>query len=132
MRAGAETCRHFCADGPWARSWSRGGIGAARRRVGGLRDCEIVRLTWGMVLYANGQVGPVLDVRAQIAKRGGGARGTELTATHQSDPKRTISLQSICPRDNVGRDNSEHEGIIHARPAHGNAMRLPLPLRAIR
>jgi integrase len=40
----------------------------------GLRACEIARLTWGMVLDPNGQVAPVLDVRASIAKRGTGRR----------------------------------------------------------
>ena len=30
----------------------------------GLRACEIARLTWGMVLDANGRVSTVLDVRA--------------------------------------------------------------------
>ena len=40
----------------------------------GLRACEIARLTWGMVLDANGQVAPVLDVRGCIAKRGSGRR----------------------------------------------------------
>lgn len=40
----------------------------------GLRACEIARLTWGMVLDANGRVGTVLDVRASIAKRGSGRR----------------------------------------------------------
>ena len=40
----------------------------------GLRACEIARLTWGMVLDANGQVSPTLDVRGSIAKRGSGRR----------------------------------------------------------
>lgn len=40
----------------------------------GLRACEIARLTWGMVLDANGRVSTVLDVRASIAKRGTGRR----------------------------------------------------------
>ena len=40
----------------------------------GLRACEIARLTWGMVLDANGQVAPVLDVRSAISKRGSGRR----------------------------------------------------------
>ena len=40
----------------------------------GLRACEIARLTWGMVLDANGQVAVTLDVRGSIAKRGTGRR----------------------------------------------------------
>ena len=40
----------------------------------GLRACEVARLTWGMVLDANGQVGTVIDVRGAIAKRGTGRR----------------------------------------------------------
>ena len=40
----------------------------------GLRACEIARLTWGMVLDANGQVSVSLDVRSSIAKRGSGRR----------------------------------------------------------
>ena len=40
----------------------------------GLRACEIARLTWGMVLDPNGQVGHVIDVRGTIAKRGTGRR----------------------------------------------------------
>ena len=40
----------------------------------GLRACEIARLTWGMVLDANGQVAPVIDVRSSISKRGSGRR----------------------------------------------------------
>ena len=40
----------------------------------GLRACEIARLTWGMVLDANGRVSNVLDVRASIAKRSSGRR----------------------------------------------------------
>lgn len=40
----------------------------------GLRACEIARLTWGMVLDANGQVGATIDVRGSIAKRGSGRR----------------------------------------------------------
>ena len=40
----------------------------------GLRACEIARLTWGMVLDANGQVAATLDVRSAIAKRGSGRR----------------------------------------------------------
>ena len=40
----------------------------------GLRACEIARLTWGMVLDANGQVSACLDVRSSIAKRGSGRR----------------------------------------------------------
>ena len=40
----------------------------------GLRACEIARLTWGMVLDANGYVAPVIDVRSSIAKRGSGRR----------------------------------------------------------
>jgi integrase/recombinase XerD len=40
----------------------------------GLRACEIARLTWGMVLDAEGNVGRVLDVRAGIAKRRSGRR----------------------------------------------------------
>ena len=40
----------------------------------GLRACEIARLTWGMVLDADGQVSSNLDVRGSIAKRGAGRR----------------------------------------------------------
>lgn len=40
----------------------------------GLRACEIARLTWGMVLDADGQVAATLDVRSAIAKRGSGRR----------------------------------------------------------
>jgi integrase len=40
----------------------------------GLRACEIARLTWGMVLDADGKIGTVLDVRYSIAKRGAGRR----------------------------------------------------------
>ena len=40
----------------------------------GLRACEIARLSWGMVLDANGQVAPVIDVRGSISKRGAGRR----------------------------------------------------------
>ena len=40
----------------------------------GLRACEIARLTWGMVLDANGQVAPAIDVRSSISKRGSGRR----------------------------------------------------------
>ena len=40
----------------------------------GLRACEIARLTWDMVLDANGQVAPVIDVRSSISKRGSGRR----------------------------------------------------------
>jgi integrase len=40
----------------------------------GLRACEIARLTWAMVLDANGRIAPVIDVRASIAKRGTGRR----------------------------------------------------------
>ncbi len=40
----------------------------------GLRACEIARLTWAMVLDADGNVGSVLDVRSSIAKRGAGRR----------------------------------------------------------
>ena len=40
----------------------------------GLRACEIARLTWGMVLNADGRVSWVLDVRDGIAKRGSGRR----------------------------------------------------------
>lgn len=40
----------------------------------GLRACEIARLTWGMVLDADRRIGPVLDVRTNIAKRGAGRR----------------------------------------------------------
>ena len=40
----------------------------------GLRACEIARLTWGMVLDANGKVSGSLDVRSSIAKRGSGRR----------------------------------------------------------
>ena len=40
----------------------------------GLRAAEIARLTWGMVLDADGDVAPILDVRASIAKRGSGRR----------------------------------------------------------
>ena len=40
----------------------------------GLRACEIARLTWGMVLDADGKVGVALDVRSSIAKRGAGRR----------------------------------------------------------
>ena len=40
----------------------------------GLRACEIARLTWGMVLDANGHVSVTVDVRSAIAKRGSGRR----------------------------------------------------------
>ena len=40
----------------------------------GLRACEIARLTWGMVLDADGKVGVALDMRSSIAKRGAGRR----------------------------------------------------------
>ena len=40
----------------------------------GLRACEIARLTWGMVLDANGTVARSLDIRSSIAKRGSGRR----------------------------------------------------------
>ena len=40
----------------------------------GLRACEIARLTWGMVLDANGSVSGSLDIRSSIAKRGSGRR----------------------------------------------------------
>ena len=40
----------------------------------GLRACEIARLTWGMVLDANGHVSVTVDVRSVIAKRGSGRR----------------------------------------------------------
>jgi integrase/recombinase XerD len=40
----------------------------------GMRAVEIARLTWGMVLDANGEVGRVLDIRGAIAKRGAGRR----------------------------------------------------------
>jgi integrase len=40
----------------------------------GLRACEIARLTWGMVLDANGTVARSIDVRSSIAKRGSGRR----------------------------------------------------------
>jgi integrase len=42
--------------------------------LAGLRACEIARLSWAMVLDANGDVAPILDVRASIAKRGAGRR----------------------------------------------------------
>ena len=40
----------------------------------GLRACEIARLTWSMVLDANGEIAPSIDIRAAIAKRGSGRR----------------------------------------------------------
>ena len=40
----------------------------------GLRAREVSRISWGMVLDANGRVGTVIDVRAGIAKRGSGRR----------------------------------------------------------
>ena len=40
----------------------------------GLRACEVARLTWGMVLDADGQVATAIDVRGSIAKRGTGRR----------------------------------------------------------
>jgi integrase len=40
----------------------------------GLRACEIARITWGMVLDANGGVATCLDIRDGIAKRGSGRR----------------------------------------------------------
>lgn len=40
----------------------------------GLRACEIARLTWGMVLDAQGDVAPFIEVRNHIAKRGSGRR----------------------------------------------------------
>ena len=40
----------------------------------GLRACEIARLTWGMVLDANGEVAATIDIRGAIAKRGTGRR----------------------------------------------------------
>ena len=40
----------------------------------GLRACEIARLTWGMVLDADGHIAPVIDVRDSISKRGAGRR----------------------------------------------------------
>ncbi len=38
----------------------------------GLRACEIAGLTWSMVLDARGLVGPTLEVRDRISKRGRG------------------------------------------------------------
>ena len=40
----------------------------------GLRACEISRLTWPMVLDAQGQVGDVLELPARAAKKGSGRR----------------------------------------------------------
>ena len=40
----------------------------------GLRASEITRLTWGMVLDADGRLSQVIDVRNAIAKRGTGRR----------------------------------------------------------
>ncbi len=40
----------------------------------GLRACEIARLTWSMVLDANGEIASSIDIRAAIAKRGSGRR----------------------------------------------------------
>ncbi len=42
--------------------------------LAGLRACEIARLTWGMVLTADGQISPIINVRNTIAKRGTGRR----------------------------------------------------------
>jgi integrase len=41
---------------------------------GGLRACEVARLTWGMVLDPNGRIGTTIEVRHTIAKRGRGRR----------------------------------------------------------
>lgn len=40
----------------------------------GLRASEIAKLTWCMVLDANGAVATAVDIRSQIAKRGSGRR----------------------------------------------------------
>jgi integrase/recombinase XerD len=40
----------------------------------GLRAAEIARLTWSMILDANGAVARVLEIRGAIAKRGAGRR----------------------------------------------------------
>ena len=40
----------------------------------GLRACEVARLTWAMVLDADGKIAATLDVRGSIAKRGSGRR----------------------------------------------------------
>ncbi len=40
----------------------------------GLRACEIAKLTWGMVLTPDGQIGVTMDVRSVIAKMQGGRR----------------------------------------------------------
>ena len=40
----------------------------------GLRAREVSRISWGMVLDANGRVGAVIDVRTAIAKCGSGRR----------------------------------------------------------
>ena len=40
----------------------------------GLRAREVSRISWGMILDANGRVGAVIDVRAAIAKGGSGRR----------------------------------------------------------
>lgn len=40
----------------------------------GLRASEIAKLTWGMVLDANGAVATAVDIRSQISKRGSGRR----------------------------------------------------------
>jgi integrase/recombinase XerD len=40
----------------------------------GLRAAEIAKLTWDMVLDAQGRVAPAIDIRSSIAKRGAGRR----------------------------------------------------------
>jgi integrase/recombinase XerD len=40
----------------------------------GLRACEIAGLDWSMVLDARGCLGPAIEIRDVIAKRGGGRR----------------------------------------------------------
>ena len=66
----------------------------------GLRACEIARLTWGMVLDADGQVATALDVRTAIAKRGSGRR----IPMHRKLRRAIADLKATLPTERVKAD----------------------------
>lgn len=75
----------------------------------GMRAAEIARLTWSMVLDANGEVGRVVEIRGAIAKRGASRRipmhpklRTALVAWRRLQPSRRAEPDAVVIRSQRG------------------------------
>jgi integrase len=98
------------ADGKFA---SRDQVIVLLATRAGLRACEIARLTWGMLLDADGRIGTSIEVRDTIAKRGAGRR----VPAHPQLRKALKALRAELPPEHAKPD------ALVVRSLRGGAMR---------